>query len=572
VWSKIGGTMLLKSIILFAISYSAFADYTPLEADWSSNARIAPGENRANIYNLDPIKFEEMKTAGYIHAMKYPVAVTGLLIPYQPLLNFVNADSSDPLKKLILQLEKSISGMTSEKALYEWLGLNKINPESATGIYKMPLPNGKRDQFYAGAGLIKTSKGDGLTFSCFACHSANLFGTTVMGLTNKRVRANKFFHMARNLVPYIPNALFKVQTKATDQEVLQFDRTKKNLLSVAAVNPQVLGLDTSLPQVALSLARREDDEFASKNRYFEKNPRYNELEKFVADSKPLPWWNLKYKTRWLADGSIIEGNPIFTNILWNELGRGADLIELKNWMADNRKTIDELTVAAFATEAPRWTDFFSVTSIKIEKAKKGEVVFKNSCQKCHGEYQKAWSDVNSDKLSDSEKIVTTKIFYSDQTKVKDVGTDPQRYEGIKFFADNLNRLEISQWMKTYVEPQKGYVPPPLVGIWSRYPYLHNNSIPNLCALLTRPENRPKWFVQGPAENRETDFDQDCVGYPVGNKIPRHWLKDKEATYIANQKGKGMSNLGHSKAIVGENGEDLLTPEQKMDLIEFLKTL
>jgi hypothetical protein len=241
-------------------------------------------------------------------------------------------------------------------------------------------------------------------------------------------------------------------------------------------------------------------------------------------------------------------------------------------MADNRKTIDELTVAAFATEAPRWTDFFSVTSIKIEKAKKGEVVFKNSCQKCHGEYQKAWSDVNSDKLSDSEKIVTTKIFYSDQTKVKDVGTDPQRYEGIKFFADNLNRLEISQWMKTYVEPQKGYVPPPLVGIWSRYPYLHNNSIPNLCALLTRPENRPKWFVQGPAENRETDFDQDCVGYPVGNKIPRHWLKDKEATYIANQKGKGMSNLGHSKAIVGENGEDLLTPEQKMDLIEFLKTL
>jgi len=164
--------------------------------------------------------------------------------------------------------------------------------------------------------------------------------------------------MARKSVPYIPDVLFKLSTGATPGEVQMFAHTKKNLVSVDTTVPQVLGLDTSLPQVALSLAHRNEDEYATKNPIYERFPRHNELETFVADSKPLPWWNLKYKTKWLADGSIVEGNPIFTNILWNELGRGADLKELQKWMSENRQTIDELTVAAFATEAPRWSDFF----------------------------------------------------------------------------------------------------------------------------------------------------------------------------------------------------------------------
>jgi hypothetical protein len=266
----------------------------------------------------------------------------------------------------------------------------------------------------------------------------------------------------------------------------------------------------------------------------------------------------------------VAGNPILTNILWNEIGRGADLHELENWMQTNKKTIDELTVAAFATEAPRWTDFFPASTINLERAKKGEQVFSNRCQKCHGEYQKAWSAQNASELSDVDILATTKIIYHERTPVKDVDTDPQRFEAVKYFADSLNALSISKWMKTTVVPQAGYVPAPLVGVWSRYPYLHNNSIPNLCALLTRPENRPKTFVQGPAINKETDYDKDCVGYPVGAKIPKAWLQDKEATYVA---GKGgLSNLGHSGSFIGDQGEELLTPDDKLNLINFLKTL
>lgn len=559
----------MKSVALIFTLFATFAhaEYT---ADWSENAVIPKGSNRANIYNLDPVSLEEMKTAGYKHASKYPVTVTGLLIPYWPLLNFFKTDSTNPLKTLIMKLGKSYTGFQNETELYQWLGLSPYNSQEASGIYKIPNPNPAATQFYVGAGTVTTPQGVGLTFSCFACHASSLFGTTVMGLTNKRPHANKFFHMASAIIPYVPNALFKASTSATDGEVLMFDRTKKNLVSVGAVAPQVTGLDTSLPQVALSLAKRNEDEYATKSKMYESYPRQNDLEKYTADSKPLPWWNLKYKTHWLADGSIAAGNPILTNILWNEIGRGADLRELQKWMEANKKTIDELTVAAFATEAPRWTDFFPASSIHIDRARKGEQVFISRCQKCHGEYQKAWSGKNASDLNDVEILKTTQVIYHEQTPVKDVDTDPQRFEAIKAFASSLNNLAISKWMKTTVTPKEGYVPPPLVGIWSRYPYLHNNSIPSLCALLTRPELRPRAFVQGPAVNPATDYDQECVGYPIGNKIPKAWLNDKEAIYVA---GKGgLSNRGHTSSFLGDNGEELLSPNDKSNLIEFLKTL
>ena len=78
---------------------------------------------------------------------------------------------------------------------------------------------------------------------------------------------------------------------------------------------------------------------------------------------------LKYKTRWLSDGSIVSGNPIFTNFLWNEIGRGVDLQELEQWLKNNKKIVMELTTAVFATESPRWTDFFHADTINIVKAK-----------------------------------------------------------------------------------------------------------------------------------------------------------------------------------------------------------
>src|SRR5690606_11302303 len=138
-----------------------------------------------------------------------------------------------------------------------------------------------------------------------------------------------------------------------------------------------------------------------------------------------------------------------------------------------------------------------------------EKVFTQTCKECHGEYVKNWSLPEASSMGKAWQIKTAEVRYHDQTPVKKVGTDPQRAEGMKHFADGLNELAISKMMKTVVEPQDGYVPPPLVGVFMRYPYFHNNAVPNLCALFTAPEKRPKTFYQGPAKNIETDFDFDC---------------------------------------------------------------
>ncbi|PIP93378.1 MAG: hypothetical protein COV37_14830 [Bdellovibrio sp. CG11_big_fil_rev_8_21_14_0_20_39_38] len=559
--------MLLCALILVTQSAMAF-DWN--EPDWSANSTLPAEGSRQNLYQLPEDQFSQIQDVGYVHALRWPVNVSGLYIPYKPLENFLESDSNNPIKRLIQKFGQRRLGYSDMDGLYAWLGLNKYPDEgSVTGIYRIPFPDGFKPKYRMGASILNLNGVQGLTFGCAGCHSGVFMGRTIMGLTNKRPRANEFFMMAKKYVPKIPSHLFAYGTNASEEERKLYKYTQDNLRAVGAVMPQSLGLDTSLPHVALSLSHRKDDEYATKSRVLERNPTPNKLETMVADSKPLPWWNLKHKTRWLSDGSIVAGNPILTNFLWNELGRGTDLKELEQWMKDNQDTVRELTAAAFATQAPRWTDFFPAGSIDLDSAKRGQTLFKNSCQKCHGEYQKAWDLPNASELSEVEILSNSKVLYPKKTEVKDVGTDPNRWMATQYFAERLNKLRISKWMKTVVEPQKGYVPPPLEGIFSRYPYFHNNSIPNLCALMEHPTRRPKFFVQGPSTDA-SHYDADCVGYPVGDKIPASWMKEKEAHYKANK--PGLLNIGHSKAFYDEQSQPLMSESEKRDLRMFLKTL
>jgi mono/diheme cytochrome c family protein len=421
-----------------------------------------------------------------------------------------------------------------------------------------------------GATLMEDQLGTGITFACATCHSADLFGVKVLGLTNRFPRANHFFLKGVTLAPYVNSFIFKEMLDTTEEERIMLLKAKKHLKFVGAKIPISIGLDTSLAQVALSLAKREQDEYATMTRSSHKNPRPNKLESMISDSKPSVWWNLKYKNRWLSDGSIVSGNPVHTNFLWNEIGRGADLKELETWLKENKKTIDEITAAVFASKPPRYEKFFGEDSINIEKAKRGQQHFVQSCQKCHGTYDKGWDQVNSESMNTSELLRNVKVTYHTQTPVKDVGTDPGRYLGMREFADDLNRLNISKTINAVVEPQKGYVPPPLDGIWSRWPYFHNNSAPTLCAVLTRNDLRPVTYWAGPAIDKKRDFDDTCVGYPTGARTPAQWKTDPE--YLYDSRKEGLSNRGHDERIFIKDGAEIYSNEEKLELIEFLKTL
>ncbi|TNF24987.1 MAG: c-type cytochrome, partial [Deltaproteobacteria bacterium] len=538
------------------------------DADWSREATLPPSGDRRDIYGLGDA-LPEVASRGLRHTLSWPVTVSGVLLPWRPMATLFANDTDDAQTLSLQAVARSTLGFGTLREMYGWLGLPTADgrPEAFPGV---AWPDDVAAGDFLGAGRVTTPSGDALSFSCATCHTANLFGRTVVGLTNRRAKANEFFHEAARFFPELTSEVFADITGADDAELALFVRAQGNLRAIGTRVPQVLGLDTSLAQVSLSLARRAEDAWATRDPALEASPRDNLLATYVADSKPAVWWSLKYKTRWLADGSIVSGNPVFTNFLWNELGRGVDLHELEGWLADNRAVVDELTALVFATEPPRWADYFGAESIDLDAARRGKALFDDTCARCHGTYDKGWEAADAATRSPEALLQTTRVHYHERTPVFDVGTDPQRARGMATFADRLNALEISARMGTVVEVQEGYVPPPLEGIWARYPYLHNQSVPTLCAMLSPASERPTSFWMGPSDDAATDFDANCVGYPVGDAVPAGWKDDAHAFFDATL--PGLSNGGHDDWLVDSAGQPRFDAAERADLIAFLKTL
>ena len=550
-------------LALLATSLSSFAQ------KWERDTEIL--SPRSNIYQLSSEAFDKKVSEGKKVALFYPVTVSDLLIPYRPMKTFFESDPNDPVRRALFQLARVVSPFKSMKDVFQWLGVHDY-PATTQDETPNPLPplSNQEQELPMGATLISTENGEALTFGCAACHASDLFGVKVLGLTNRFPRANEFFREGQLVAPYINSFLFKDLLKTTEGERLMMVNAKRATSWVGTKKPTVLGLDTSLAQVALSLSKRAQDPYATRTIETAQNPRPNKLSKMVADSKPAVWWNVKYKNRWLSDGSIVSGNPVHTNFLWNEIGRGTDLVKLEAWMQNNNPQIEALTAAVFATKAPRFEKFFGPEAVDTAKAIRGQKHFIQSCQKCHGAYEKGWDQINAAEMSKTELIQNVKVTYHKKTPVIDVGTDPGRYLGMKEFAADLNQLQISKNLATIVEPQKGYVPPPLEGIWARWPYMHNNSIPNLCALLTPSAQRPKSYVARKAQDKEKDFDQNCVGYPVTAVSESD--KQERGEFIYDTGREGLSNSGHDEKIFIKDGKEIYSQDEKEELIEFLKTL
>jgi mono/diheme cytochrome c family protein len=138
----------------------------------------------------------------------------------------------------------------------------------------------------------------------------------------------------------------------------------------------------------------------------------------------------------------------------------------------------------------------------------------------------------------------------------EIGTDP---EHVRAWTDadavRMNRLTASLGMAgAELQGAQGYVAKPLVGVWLLGPYLHNGSVPTLTDLLAPPANRPTVFYRG-----YDVLDQDRVGF-VSTGSTAESVGFRHDTTLP-----GNGNGGHTY------GTDL-APEDRRDLIEFLKTL
>jgi mono/diheme cytochrome c family protein len=369
----------------------------------------------------------------------------------------------------------------------------------------------------------------------------------VYGMAAKTPRAYDLLTRAKTWLQNTPTGLLGADS-AAERELLA--RAQESLRSVGTQRPLALGLDTTVALVSLSLAHRETDRAASLSPTYSRSPRPDVFDFARADSKPLDWWGVKYKDRYLSDGALVHGDIMVTNFLWNEIGRGTDLNALAAWIKANPTVVSDLNRMVRSAVPPRIGDFVA-TPIDTTAAQHGEILYLGNCASCHGIYEKNWG----------KGTATVRVDYPKPTQVMDVGTDPNRAAGTAAIADRLNRLEISVKYGLVVQPTGGYVAPPLVGVWSRYPYLHNRSVPNLCELLKPAKDRVARYYVGTTDIIATDYDAACVGYPTAD-VPAAWRTWDRAF---DTRVPGLSNAGHEYFTAGSDMD-------KRDLIEYLKTL
>lgn len=555
---------------LFSSVVSGLSFYALAQPLWTEGEPIS-SQGRSNPLALSLAELEEARQMGLVHALQYPVSITGEALPFEAVLRFFKSkQNSKSFFDLLQNVVKHIVRLESFSDLEQLVGLIEYPPDEGQGVYFVPMPGNKKPWFRMGTSFINAPEGRALTFSCATCHAGELFGKKIIGLTNRFPRANEFFLSGKSATQFVTPGVFRTATKSDENETAMYQRLRENASYIDGRMPLVRGLDTSLAHVALSLARRADDGFASKKPDDRNKPRDTLLHHQPADSKPAVWWNVKYKNKWLLDGSVVAGNPIFTNILWNEIGRGTDLAALSEWLSENSKTVRELTAAVFSSEAPKFLDFFPEEHFSLEKVYLGQKIFSENCAFCHGNYIKGFQSSSAAALTKRELLGTIRVEYHVNTPVVDVGTDPLRAQGMISLAEPLNQLEISKQNGIVVRVQDGYVPPPLVGIWARWPYMHNNSMPSLCSVLTPARLRPVQWDVGEARSIQTDFDASCNGYPLGQKAPRSWRANRWGRM--DTRTHGLGNQGHDEGIISKNGQEKFSAKEKEALIQFLQTL
>jgi hypothetical protein len=182
--------------------------------------------------------------------------------------------------------------------------------------------------------------------------------------------------------------------------------------------------------------------------------------------------------------------------------------------------------------------------INRELASRGAQTYGAHCAACHGQYDTTHSQPTLTRFPNWIGSVDTDML---RAQVFDVD-----------LVNAINRTPYRDWIS--VNRGRGYVAPPLTGIWASAPYLHNGSVTSLAALVS-PETRSKKFQVG---GHALDF--NIVGLLLDEKgqFPNGYVPYSEPVWVDTQQ-PGHRNTGHR---FGET----LSIEEKHALIEFLKTL
>ena len=184
---------------------------------------------------------------------------------------------------------------------------------------------------------------------------------------------------------------------------------------------------------------------------------------------------------------------------------------------------------------------FPQDRIDAARAENGGKVYQRECARCHAVGQ-------PDGQAGAQLGQTVEI--------SEIGTDAERLHSFTAqLALKMNTLGAGKpWKFSHFRKTNGYAAMPLDGVWLRAPYLHNGSVPTLRDLLKPPDLRPEVFWRG-----YDVYDYNSAGFVSSGP------EAERAGFRYDTSARGNGRLGHAYGT-------LLSPAEKDDLLEYLKTL
>lgn len=249
-----------------------------------------------------------------------------------------------------------------------------------------------------------------------------------------------------------------------------------------------------------------------------------------------PWWWMKKKNAMFYT-TIGRGDHsrfmLFASLLCADSVE--ELQEVDAYAADIRAYLETI-------EAPPFPG-----RIDAALAAEGRALYEEGCAACHGTHGQTPTYPN--------RVIPLEVVGTDPLYAK-TATDG----GLDRFYDWVDRSPHGGTVRA--APARGYIAPPLDGIWAVAPYLHNGSVPTLEALLD-PAARPDFWR--PVLPR--DYDREALGW-------RHEVLEagKDALHDPSERARvydttlpGYDNGGHAFG-------SALTEAERAALLEYLKTL
>lgn len=366
--------------------------------------------------------------------------------------------------------------------------------------------------------VVKATNGENLVApNCMQCHAQVFDSTLYIGMGNTFIDFTTNLQMTGQAFVMMERLLKNSPTKyAASQPFLEVMKT-----ITPGITTKVRGVNAADRLTQILVAHRDPETFR-----WVSAPSIDIPELVVPSDVPA-WWLLKKKNAMFYTGF---GRGDFGRFLMaSNLLTVNDTAESRE--VDNR--ISDVLAYIKSIEPPRYPH-----PIDEALAEKGRIVFNSTCSKCHGE-----PDDYPNLLIPASLIKTDSLLYT---------SNYQNPAMINWFnkswfakGDHPARLE----------PFRGYIAPPLDGVWVTGPYLHNGSVPTIAALLNskiRPKYWQRDFNAGKYDYDNLGWVYTAVDKPGGNTV-------------YNTELPGYGNQGHYFG-------DKLDEEERTAVIEYLKKL